>query len=138
MIATEPAARQHYNITFALLAAAAVSYALLQSLVAPALPDIQHALHTSVNSVTWILTAYLLSASIATPLIGRLGDMYGKERLLVIVLVLLCVATTVSALATTLGVMLVGRVVQGVAGGVFPLAIGIIRDEFPRERVAGA
>jgi EmrB/QacA subfamily drug resistance transporter len=138
MTATEPAARQHYNVTFALLAAAAVSYALLQSLVAPALPDIQHALNTSVNSVAWILTAYLLSASIATPLIGRLGDMYGKERLLVIVLVLLCVATIVSALATTLTVMLVGRVVQGAAGGVFPLAIGIIRDEFPRERVAGA
>ena len=130
--------RQHYNVTFALLAGAAVSYALLQSLVAPALPDLQHALHTSVNSVSWVLTAYLLSASIATPLIGRLGDMYGKERLLVGVLLVLCVATTVSAVATSLVVMLVGRVVQGAAGGVFPLAFGIIRDEFPRERVAGA
>jgi MFS family permease len=130
--------RQHYQVTFALLAGAAVTYALLQSLVAPALPDLQHALHTSVNSVSWVLTAYLLSASIATPLIGRLGDMYGKERLLVGVLVVLCVATTVSALATSLAVMLVGRVVQGAAGGVFPLAFGIIRDEFPRERVAGA
>ncbi len=125
-------------MTFAVLAAAAVSYALLQSLVAPALPDIQHALHTSVNSASWVLTAYLLSASIATPLIGRLGDMYGKELLLVVVLVLLCAATIVSALATSLPVMLAGRVVQGAAGGVFPLAFGIIRDEFPRERVAGA
>src|SRR5947209_10234357 len=131
-------ARRHYKVTFALLAAAAVSYALLQSLVAPALPDIQHALHTSVDSVSWVLTAYLLSASIATPLIGRLGDMYGKERLLVAVLVLLCVGTTVSALATSLTVMLVGRVLQGAAGGIFPLAFGIIRDEFPRDRVAGA
>ena len=85
-----------------------MSYALLQSLVAPALPDIQHALNTSVNSVSWVLTAYLLSASIATPLIGRLGDMYGKERLLVAVLAVLCLATVVSALATTLPVMLVG------------------------------
>ena len=125
-------------MTFAVLAIAAISYALLQSLVAPALPDIQRSLHTSVNAASWVLTAYLLSASIATPLIGRLGDMYGKERLLVVVLILLCVATTVSALATSLAVMLVGRVVQGAAGGVFPLAFGIIRDEFPRERVAGA
>jgi len=131
-------ARRHYQVTFALLALAGVSYALLQSLVAPALPDIQRNLHTSVNGVSWVLTAYLLSASIATPVIGRLGDMYGKARLLVVVLVLLCVATVVSALATTLGVMLVGRVVQGAAGGIFPLAFGIIRDEFPRERVAGA
>ncbi len=130
--------RQHYTVTFALLAAAGVSYALLQSLVAPALPDLQHALNTSVNSVSWVLTAYLLSASIATPLIGRLGDMYGKERLLVAVLAVLCLATVVTAVATTLPAMLVGRVVQGAAGGIFPLAIGIIRDEFPRERVAGA
>jgi EmrB/QacA subfamily drug resistance transporter len=130
--------RQHYKVTFSLLAMAAVSYALLQSLVAPALPDIQRTLHTSVNSASWVLTAYLLSASVATPLIGRLGDMYGKERLLVAVLLLLCVATTVSALANSLTVMLIGRVVQGAAGGVFPLAFGIIRDEFPRDRVAGA
>jgi EmrB/QacA subfamily drug resistance transporter len=131
-------ARTNYNVTFVLLAAAAISYALMQSLVAPAIPDLQHALHTSVNSAAWLLTAYLLSASIATPLIGRLGDMYGKERLLVIVLVVLCGATAVSALATSLTVMLIGRVVQGAAGGIFPLAFGIIRDEFPRERVAGA
>ncbi len=124
-------------MTFVLLAAAGVTYALLQSLVAPALPDLQHALHTSVNSVSWVLTAYLLSASIATPVIGRLGDMYGKERLLVVVLVLFCIATVITAIATSLAVMLVGRVLQGAAGGIFPLAFGIIRDEFPRERVAG-
>ena len=132
------AARRHYNVTFALLALAAISYALLQSLVAPALPDIQRALHTSVGSVSWVITAYLLSASIATPLIGRLGDMYGKKRLLVIVLLVLGAATVVSALATSLPVMLAGRVAQGAAGGIFPLAFGIIRDEFPRHRVAGA
>ena len=85
-----------------------------------------------------MLTAYLLSASIATPVIGRLGDMYGKARLLVAVLVVLCVATVLCALATTLTVMLIGRVAQGAAGGIFPLAFGIMRDEFPRERVAGA
>src|SRR3954447_13250618 len=136
--ASVPAARQHYNITFALLAIVGISYALLQSLVAPALPDIQHALHTSVSSVSWVLTAYLLSASIATPLIGKLGDMYGKARLLVCVLVVLSAASVLCALATSLPVMLIGRVLQGAAAGIFPLAFGIIRDEFPPERVAGA
>ncbi len=130
--------RPHFQVTFVLLAVAGIAYALVQSLVAPALPDIQHALHTSVNSVSWVLTAYLLSASIATPLIGRLGDMHGKERLLVIVLVVFCIGTAVSAVAGSLTVMLIGRVAQGAAGGIFPLAFGIIRDEFPRERVAGA
>ncbi len=125
-------------MTFWVLALGGISYALLQSLVAPALPAFQHELHTSENSVSWILTAYLLSASIATPLLGRLGDMYGKERLLVIALALLAVGTLASALATALPLMIAGRVVQGTAGGIFPLAFGIIRDEFPRERVAGA
>ena len=62
--------------------------------------------------------------------------MYGKERLLMIVLALLSVGTVVSALATAMPLMIVGRVIQGAAGGIFPLAFGIIRDEFPRERVA--
>src|SRR5438045_2132999 len=124
-------------MTFAILAMAGISYALLQSLVAPALPDLQRSLHTSESGASWVLTAYLLSASVATPLIGRMGDMYGKKRLLVVVLALLCAGTVVSALSTTFAVMLVGRVIQGAAGGIFPLAFGIIRDEFPRERVAG-
>src|SRR5947207_2383377 len=132
----DPVERQPYGFTFALLAVAGVSYALLQSLVAPALPNIQHSLHTSENSVSWVLTSYLLSASVATPLIGRLGDMYGKERLLMIVMALLSIGTVVSALSTSLAPMLIGRVIQGAAGGIFPLAFGIIRDEFPRARVA--
>jgi EmrB/QacA subfamily drug resistance transporter len=135
---TGHADRQHYNVTFAILALAGISYSLLQSLVAPALPDIQHALHTSESSVSWVLTSYLLSASVATPVIGRLGDMYGKERLLVIVMALLTAGTLLAALSSSLTPMLIGRVIQGAAGGIFPLAFGIVRDEFPRERVAGA
>jgi EmrB/QacA subfamily drug resistance transporter len=129
---------RHPTLTFLVLALGGVSYSLLQSLVAPALPDLQHALHTSESSISWVLTSYLLSASVATPLLGRLGDMYGKERLLLIVLAFLSMGTLVSALATTLPLMIAGRVIQGAAGGIFPLAFGIIRDEFPRERVAGA
>jgi EmrB/QacA subfamily drug resistance transporter len=135
---TGRADRQHYSVTFAILALAGISYSLLQSLVAPALPDIQHALHTSESSVSWVLTSYLLSASVATPAIGRLGDMYGKERLLVIVMGLLTAGTLLAALSSSLTPMLIGRVIQGAAGGIFPLAFGIVRDEFPRERVAGA
>src|ERR1700757_644654 len=110
---TEEIDRQHPSLTFLVLALAATSYSLLQSLVAPALPDMEHALHTSENSVSWVLTSYLLSASVATPVIGRLGDMYGKERLLMIVLALLSVGTLVSALADSLPLMLTGRVIQG-------------------------
>ncbi len=129
------AARQHYSLTFAILALGGGTYSALQSLVAPALPAIQRDLHVSASAVTWILTAYLLSASVLTPIIGRLGDMFGKEHTLVAVLVALAAGTLVAALASTLPVMLVGRVIQGAGGAIFPLAFGIIRDEFPRERV---
>src|SRR4051812_28196198 len=122
-----PTHRQHYGVTLAVLALAGVAFALLQSLVAPALPEIQHDLHTSESAVTWVLTAYLLSASVATPLLGRLGDIHGKERVLVGVLVVLGVGTLMSALATSLPMLIAGRVVQGIGGGIFPLAFGIIR-----------
>src|SRR3954452_16353529 len=128
-------ARQHYNLTFAVLALGGAAFALLQSLVAPALPTIQHDLGTSATAVTWVLTAYLLRAAVCTPIIGRLGDIHGKERMLVFVLGVLAAGTLIAALAQTVEVMILGRVVQGLGGAVFPLAFGIIRDEFPRERV---
>src|SRR5436189_1876662 len=122
----------------AVLSLGGISYALLQSLVVPALPPCQGSLHTSESAVGWVLTAYLLSASVATPIIGRLGDMYGKERLLIIVLLMLALGTLISAVASSLGLMILGRVIQGAGGGIFPLAFSIIRDEFPKERVPGS
>ncbi len=111
---------------------------LLQSLVVPALPTLQAALNTSQSTASWILTAYLLSASVATPVLGRLGDMFGKERMLIIVLVALTAGSLVAALTSSIAVMIAARVVQGLGGAVFPLSFGIIRDEFPRERVPAA
>ena len=133
--AVPTAHRQHHNVTFTLLAVAAVAYALLQSLVAPALLTIQHDLHTTTTGAAWILTAYLLSASVITPIAGRLGDMFGKKRVMVIILLVLAAGTALAGLATTIGVMIVARVIQGAGGAVFPLSFSIIRDEFPRERV---
>ena len=130
--------RQSANRTFAVLGVGAMAYVLLQSLVVPALPTLQAALHTSQSTVSWIFTAYLLSASVATPVLGRLGDMFGKERMLVIVLSALTAGSLIAALTSSVAVMIGARVLQGVGGAVFPLAFGIIRDEFPRERVAGA
>src|ERR1700726_3272509 len=96
--------RTHYQVTFAVLATAVVAYALLQSLVIPVLATIQAGLHTSQNSVRWVLTAYLLSASIFTPIVGRLGDMFGKERMLVLALAALGVGCAMAALAGSLTV----------------------------------
>jgi EmrB/QacA subfamily drug resistance transporter len=124
------------NVTLTVLGLSAIAYAVLSSAVIPALPTIQHDLHTSETGVTWLLTAYLIAASVATPIIGRMGDMYGKARMLVWTLVILAVGTLLGAVAGSLAVVIVGRTLQGAAGGIFPLAFGIVRDEFPRERVA--
>lgn len=132
----EPA-RQSPNVTLAILALGGVAYALLQSLVSPALPTMQHALGTSESTISWVLSGYLLAASVATPIVGRLGDMFGKERMLLVVLAVLAAGTLLAAVASSIGLLILARVVQGIGGGIFPLAFGIIRDEFPRERVAG-
>lgn len=130
--------RSHYQLTFTVLAVAVSAFALLQSLVTPVLSEIQVDLGTDQTTVTWVLTAYLLSASVFTPIIGRVGDKVGKERMLIVALVALTIGSVVAALSTSIGPMIVARVIQGVGGGVLPLAFGIIRDEFPEKKVPGA
>ena len=132
-----PSLRARPGITFAVLAIAVSSFALLQSLIVPVLARIQLEFDTDQTTVTWVLTAYLLSASICTPLLGRLGDAVGKKRMLVVTLSALAVGSLAAALAPSIGWLIAARVVQGAGGGVLPLAFGIIRDEF-RDRVTSA
>ena len=118
------------------LALGGLAFAVLQSLVSPALSTIGHELQVSTSDVSWVVTAYLLSASVLTPILGRLGDMRGKRKVLIGVLAVLAVGTVVAALAPNLTVLIIGRVLQGAAGAILPLSIGMVRDELPRERVA--
>lgn len=113
-----------------------LSFAVLQSLVAPALSTIGTDLGVSTGAASWVLTAYLLSAAVLTPVLGRLGDMVGKRRILIVVLTLLLAGTVLAALAPNLTVLVVARALQGAAGAVMPLSIGIVRDELPQERVS--
>ncbi|MGZ4446256.1 MAG: MFS transporter [Nocardioides sp.] len=130
--------RTDYRVTFLVLCVGVSSFSLLQSMVNPVLPTIEAALKTDQATVTWVLTAYLLSASVFTPIVGRVGDKVGKERMLVAALAALTVGSLMAALAPSIGVLIAARAVQGIGGGVLPLTFGIIRDEFPREKVAGA
>ncbi|WP_028050581.1 MFS transporter [Cellulomonas sp. URHD0024] len=113
-----------------------LAFAVLQSLVAPTLPVIAEDLGATAADASWILTAYLLSASVLTPVLGRLGDMSGKRRVLIGVLTALAVGTFVAAVAPSLPVLVLARVLQGSAGAILPLSIGIVRDELPREKVS--
>jgi MFS family permease len=127
--------RQHYNVTLAILTLAGTAYALQQTMVIPALPALQRDLHTTTTWVTWVLTALLLVASVSTPVLGKLGDQYGKERLLVISLSLFFVGCVGAAAAWNIWALIFFRAFQGLGAAVFPLSFGIIRDEFPREKV---
>ncbi|HTX12842.1 MAG TPA: MFS transporter [Solirubrobacteraceae bacterium] len=126
------------DLVVAVLALAGAVFAVLQAAVVPALPDIDHALGAEPSSGTWILTVNLLATAVLTPVLGRMGDIYGKDRMLRVVLTVLGLGTLVCALAPSLPVMLAGRVAQGAGGAVFPLAFGVLRDELEGERVAGA
>ena len=121
-------------ILFALLLAGSC-YSLLQSLVVPALPTLQRELGATQTGAAWIFTVFLLTACVATPVAGRLGDMFGKKRILLAMMLGLAVGTVLAALATSLAVMIVARAIQGLAGAIFPLAFGIVRDELPPRHV---
>src|ERR1700754_1364752 len=126
------------RVTFVVLAAAAAVFALMQSLVTPVLPTIQHDLHTSATTVTWVLTAWLLASSVAMPIMGRIGDMIGKDRTLLVALLAIAVGCLVAAIAPNITILIVARVLQGFGVAVFPVSFGIIRDEFPAEKVTSA
>lgn len=132
------AARTDHRVTFAVLATGMCAYAFLQSVSVPTLPLIAEELGTDHGTATWILTAFLLSASVATPIIGRLGDSFGKRRMLVASLVALCVGSVAAAAAPTIETMIAARVLQGLGGGTIPLTFAIIRDELPQKRIPGA
>jgi EmrB/QacA subfamily drug resistance transporter len=132
-----PVARPEHGaqgLTLAGLVTAAMAFALMQTFLIPALPTLQEDLHSSGTWVTWTVTAYLLTGSVATPLVGRLGDQHGKVRLMVISLGVFLIGSVAAIFAWNIGSLIVFRAIQGVGGAVFPLSFAIIRDEFPPER----
>ena len=133
-----PHARPHPMRSLFILSLSALAFALAQTTLIPALTELAKSLNTDASGVAWTITGYLLSAAVCTPIFGRLGDMFGKRRFLVVALGLFAAGSVVSALGTGLEVVVLGRVLQGAGGGIFPLCFGIIRDEFPRERVASS
>lgn len=130
--------QRRYGVALAALAIGDAAYAFQQTAVIPAFPTIQRALHAPETWTAWLLTGYLIVASIAAPLIGRLGDRHGKRRLLVIALAVFLLGSIGAALAPGIATLIVFRALQGVGGAVFPLSFAVVRDEFPPERVGGA
>ena len=133
-----PRPRQHYNVTLAILVFAGTAFALQQTMIIPALPVLRDELGTTTAWATWLLTGFLLSASVAIPILGKLGDQHGKERLLVISLGVFLLGSIGCTFAWDIGSLIGFRILQGAGGAVFPLSFSIIKDEFPPEKVGVA
>ncbi|MGW7305707.1 MFS transporter [Streptomyces sp. NPDC054835] len=120
------------------LALAGIVAALMQTLVVPLIGDLPELLHTSASNASWVITATLLASAVATPVAGRLGDMYGKRRLLLASTVPLVAGSVVCALAGSVAPMVVGRGLQGLGMGVVPLGISLLRDILPIEKLGSS
>ncbi|WP_326802268.1 MFS transporter [Streptomyces sp. NBC_01788] len=120
------------------LAFAGIVVAVMQTLLVPVIKDLPQLLDTSPSDATWVLTSTLLSGAVATPIMGRLGDLYGKRRMLIASLSVMVVGALVSAFTSALLPMIAGRTLQGFAMGAIPLGIGLMRDMLPRERLGSA
>ncbi|MEV5430996.1 MFS transporter [Streptomyces sp. NPDC052701] len=120
------------------LAFAGITVAVMQTLLLPVVKDLPRLLDTTPGDATWVLTSTLLSGAVATPVMGRLGDLYGKRRTLVAGLAAMVAGALVSAVTSDLLPMIAGRTLQGFAMGAIPLGIGLMRDMLPRERLGSA
>jgi MFS family permease len=117
---------------------AALTVSLSQSLLIPVLAILPERLHTSSSNVEWLLTAMLLVAAVAVPLFGRLGDMFGKRRLLLVALGALTIGSLLDAVTDNMGLLIVGRAIQGASLAAIPLGISLLSSLLPRDRVASA
>ncbi|MGW4595842.1 MFS transporter [Streptomyces sp. NPDC004457] len=135
---TDQPTRQAGGTVVPVLAFAGIVVAVMQTLLVPVIKDLPQLLDTAPSNATWVLTSTLLSGAVATPIMGRLGDLYGKRRMLVLSLAVMVVGALVSAFTDQLLTMIVGRTLQGFAMGAIPLGIGLMRDMLPRERLGSA
>ncbi|MFC9431734.1 MFS transporter [Streptomyces sp. NPDC056987] len=120
------------------LAFAGITVAVMQTLLVPVIKDLPALLHTAPANATWVMTATLLAGAVATPIMGRLGDLFGKRRLLLTSLAVMVIGSLICGVTDDLVIMIVGRALQGFAMGAIPLGIGIMRDELPREKLGSA
>ncbi|WP_432137710.1 MFS transporter [Streptomyces sp. bgisy154] len=134
----QPSGRAPSAALVPVLAFAGIVVAVMQTLLVPVIKDLPQLLDSAPGDATWVLTSTLLSGAVATPIMGRLGDLYGKRRMLVASLAVMVAGALVSAVTSELATMIVGRTLQGFAMGAIPLGIGLMRDLLPRERLGSA
>ncbi len=126
------------GLVVAVLAMAGIVVSLAQTLVVPIIGALPTIFATSAANTSWVITVTLLVGAVSTPVVGRLADMYGKKRMMLVALAPFVLGSVVCALASDVTVMIVGRGLQGLATGLVPLGISLLHDVLPKERVGSA
>lgn len=135
MVVEQTRPRTSPAVVVAMLSCCGIVVSLQQTLLLPLLPDLPRLLGTSADSASWLVTATLLSGAVATPTISRLADMYGKRRMMVVSLAVAVLGSLLGAVSQALPLLIGARALQGVGVALIPVAIAIMRDELPRDRV---
>ena len=107
-----------------------------ETMLIPAIPDVIRDFQVSYGMSSWILTAYLVTGAVTTPIAGKLSDIYGKKKVLLIIMIIYAAGVFIGGFATNIYFLLSIRAIQGIGMSMFPIAFGIIRDQFPREKIS--
>ena len=125
-------------ITLAILSSIGLITMHAETMLLPAIPDIIRDFHINYSTSSWILTAYLISGAVMTPIAGKLSDICGKKKILLIIMIIYTIGVTLGGLAFSISFLFIARIIQGVGLSMFPIAFGIIRSQFPPQKLAVA
>lgn len=123
---------------FPIVVAAAVFQAVLQTVIVPLLPELPHFTGAGRTAVSWLVTVTLLVGAVVTPIFGRLADMFGKKKMLLVAFSMMTLGSMLCALSSDIAVLIFARALQGAGSAVIPIGISMLRDELPRNKVNGA
>jgi MFS family permease len=125
-------------IALALLSSIGLISMYAETMLLPAIPDIIRDFHIDYNTSAWILTAYLISGAVVTPIAGKLSDIYGRKKILLAIMIIYTIGVTLGGLSFSISSLIAARIIQGIGLAMFPIAFGIIRSQFPQQKLAFA
>lgn len=123
-------------ITLAILSSIGLVIIYGETMIIPAIPDLVQDFDIQYNTTAWILTTYLIAGAVATPIAGKLSDIYGKKKILIVILIIYTVATFFGIIASDISTLIIVRMFQGIGISVFPITFALIRDKFPEHKVS--
>jgi MFS family permease len=123
-------------ITLAILGSSILITMYGETMLLPAIPDIITEFNISYNTASWILTAYLIAGAVMTPIAGKLSDIYGRKKMVLIIMIIYIIGISLGGLSSNITILIISRVIQGIGISMFPISFGIVRDQFPPEKLA--